>query len=226
MYTLLEKSILNLLFNPFLKNYGLVDMCFNQRSDISVLKGRPLKLVDKFIYLVSSVLSTETDINTRLAKAWTAVVVSILLYACTTWTLTKRMEKKLDGNYTRMLWAIPNESWKQHPTKQQLYGHLPLIKKTIQVRRTKRAEHCWRNKDELISDILLWTPSHERAKAERPTRTYIQQLYVDIEYSLEDFQTVERGGERGSGRSVLAAWYDDNDSKIELNFINRLINVS
>ena len=37
-----------------------------------------------------------------------AAVVSILLYACTTWTLTKRVEKKLDGNYTGMLRAILN----------------------------------------------------------------------------------------------------------------------
>ena len=37
-------------------------------------------------------------------------VVSILLYGCTTWTQTKRMEKKLDGNYTRMLRTILNKS--------------------------------------------------------------------------------------------------------------------
>ena len=43
-----------------------------------------------------------------------ATVVSILLYGYTTWTLTKRLEK-LDGNYTRMLWAILNKSWRQHP---------------------------------------------------------------------------------------------------------------
>ena len=88
-----------------------------------------------------------------------AAVVSIQLYGCTTWKLTKCMEKKLDGNYTRMLQAIFNKSWRQHPTKQQLYGHLPSITKTIQVRRTRHAGHCWRSKDELIIDVLLWTPS-------------------------------------------------------------------
>ena len=62
-----------------------------------------------------------------------AAVTSILLYGCTTWTLTKRLEKKLDGNYTRMLRAILNKSWQQHPTRHQLYGHLPPITKTIQV---------------------------------------------------------------------------------------------
>ena len=73
-------------------------MCFNKRGDISTLNDRSLKLVDKFIDLGSSVSSTENDINTRLAKAWTAIdnlsviwkfffqaaVVSILLYGFTT----------------------------------------------------------------------------------------------------------------------------------------------
>ena len=48
-------------------------MGFNQRGDISTLKGGPLKLVDKFTYLRSSVSSTEKDINTWLAKTWTAI---------------------------------------------------------------------------------------------------------------------------------------------------------
>ena len=93
-----------------------------------------------------------------------AAVVSILLYGCTTWTLTKRLEKKLDGNYTRMLRSILNRSWRQHPTRHQLYGHLLPITKTIQVRRTRHARHCWRSRDELISDVLLWTPTYAAQK--------------------------------------------------------------
>ena len=171
--------------------------------------GTPLKLVDKFTYLGSSVESTEKDIETRLTKAWTAInrlstiwksdltdkmkrsffqaaVTSILLYGCTTWTLTKRLEKKLDSNYTRMLRAILNKSWQQHPTRHQLYGHLPPITKTIQVRRTRHAGHCWRSRDELIRDVLLWIPTHGRAKAGRPARTYIQQLCEDTGCCPED----------------------------------------
>ena len=135
-------------------------MCYNHTGDISTLDGIFLKLVDKFTYLGSSVSSTEKDIDTWLTKAWTtidkisiiwksdltdkmkrsffqAAVVSILLYGCTTWTLTKRLEKKLDGNYSRILRAILN--------KHKLYGHLPLITKTIQARRTRHAGHCWRS---------------------------------------------------------------------------------
>ena len=135
-------------------------MCFNQTDDISTLNGTSLKLIDRFTFLGSSVSSTEKDIDMQLTKAWTAIdklliiwksdltdkmkrsffqaaVVSILLYVCTTWTLTKRLEKKLDGNYTRMLRAILNKSWWRHPTK-----HLPPITKTIQIRRTRHVGHC------------------------------------------------------------------------------------
>ena len=85
-----------------------------------------------------------------------------------------------------MLRAILNKSWRQHPTRHQLYGHLPPITKTIKVRRTRHAGHCWRSRDELISDVLLWTPTYGRAKAVRPARTYIQQLCEDTRCSPED----------------------------------------
>ena len=184
-------------------------MCYNQTGDLSTLDRNSLKLVDKLTYLGSSVSSTEKDIDTRITKTWTAIdrlsiiwksdltdkmkrsffqaaVVSILLCGCTTWTLTKRLKKTLDGNYTRMLRAILNKSWRQHPTRYQLYGHLTPITKTLQVRRTRHAGHCWRSKDELISDVLLWTPAYGQAKAGRPARTYIQQLCEDTGYSPED----------------------------------------
>ena len=115
-----------------------------------------------------------------------AAVLSILLYGCTTWTLTKRLEKTLDGNYTRMLPAILNKSWRPHPTRHQLYGHLPPVTKTIQARRTRHAGHCLRSRGELISDVLLWNPTYGRAKAGRPARTYIQQLREDTGCSTED----------------------------------------
>ena len=85
-----------------------------------------------------------------------------------------------------MLRAILNKSWRQHPIRHQLYGHLPPITKTIPVRRTRHAGHCRRSRDELIRDVLLWTPTHGRAKAGRPARTYIQQLCEDTGCCLED----------------------------------------
>ena len=88
--------------------------------------------------------------------------------------------------YTKMLRAILNKSWQQHHTRHQLHSHLPPIMKTIQARQTRHARHCWRSKDELISDVLLWTPAYGQAKAGQPARTYIQQLCEDTGCSPED----------------------------------------
>ena len=115
-----------------------------------------------------------------------AAIVSIPLYGCTTWTLTKRLEKKLDGNYIRMLRAILNQSWRQHPTKHQLYGHLPPITKTIQVRRTRHAGHCSRSRDELISDVLQWSPHIWPSKSRMTSYNIIKQLCEDTGFSPED----------------------------------------
>ena len=148
----------------------------------------------KLTNLERSVISTDNDNSTWLVKAWKAidwlsvicksdllgkikpsffhaVVVPILLYGCTPLTLTKRKEKKLDGNYTRILRPVLYKSWRQHPTKQQRYDHLPPIRKTIQIRQKRHAGHSWRCKNKLMVGFLLWTPSHGRVSVSRPART-------------------------------------------------------
>ena len=121
--------------------------------------------------------------------------MSILLYGC-----TKRLEEKLDGNNTRLLRAILKRSWRQHSTKQQLYGHLPPIMKTIRVRWTRHAGHCWRSMNKLISHVLQWAPSHGRVKAGQPARTYIQQLCEDTGRSPEDLPDAMNDRERWQER--------------------------
>ena len=126
---------------------------------------------------------------THIGNVWNKIWQRLCRYCymdATTWALTKRLERRLDGNYTRMLRAVLNKSWRQHPTRLQLYGHLPPITKTIQVRRTRHAGHCWRSKDELISDVFLWTPTHGCARVGRPVRAYIQQLCEDTGCNFED----------------------------------------
>ena len=123
-------------------------VCYKQNGEIKDLKGTALKEVEYFTYLGSNISSTEKDVMIRIAKAWSAlnrfrtiwksslpdntkrtffraVVESVLIYGSTAWTLTKHLEDKLDGTYTRMLRAILNKSWKQHPTNDQLYGNIP-----------------------------------------------------------------------------------------------------
>ena len=93
-------------------------------------------------------------------------------YGCTTWTLTKRLEKKLDGNYTRMLRAILNKSWRQPPhetptvrppashhenyTGQTSQTHQTLLEKQRRARkwRTTMDLHIWPSKSRTTSPNL------------------------------------------------------------------------
>ena len=104
-----------------------------------------------------------TQHNTTLkGNFFIAVLDSILLYGSKALTLTKKHEKKLDGTYTIMLRAILalNISWKENPTKIRLYGNIPLLTRTLRIRRTRFLGHYYRNKEEIIKDIILWMPNH------------------------------------------------------------------
>ena len=128
--------------------------------------------------------------------------VSILLYGCTTWMLTKHIEEKLDEKHTRTLRAILNKSWKQYPRKQQLYYQLPPISKTSQVKRTRHARHNWRSKKKKLRDVLLCTPTNGRASV--LTRNYLHRLCTDTGCSLDDLPGAmddRDGWERMGGNS-------------------------
>ena len=150
--------------------------------DFFTRNGGYLKSVDKFTYLSSSFSSTENYISMRQQKTWTAIdrlsfilisdrcdrqkrnffqvaAVPILLYGCIKWTLTKRIEKKLSGNCTRMLRAILNRFWKHYPTKQLLCGHLPPIPKTIKISQTRTLLEIQRRTRKWNFPTLCWPTS-------------------------------------------------------------------
>ena len=77
-------------------------MCFKWEGTISMLSGRPIKLADKFTHLSSNLLSTESY-ETGFLPSCGCVSTTVWMHY---------MEKKLDGNYKRMLHTILNISWK------------------------------------------------------------------------------------------------------------------
>ena len=188
-------------------------------------------------WLVDWILWHNNDIiDTQLTKAWTAIdrlsiiwksdltdkmkrsffqasVVSILLYGCTTWTQTKRL-KKLDGNYTRMLWAILNKFWWQHPTRHQLYGHLPPITKTILLDELDMQDTAG---EAGASSWVKYSygPPHMAEQKQDDQLTHAYNSYMRIrdvaQKTCQRRWTIGRSGERGSGISVLAARHDDDD---------------
>ena len=154
---------------------------------------------------MTSVESTEKDIETRLAKAWTAINrlsiiwksdltdkmkrkflpgsghIDTAIWLPLRWTLTKRLEeKKLDGNYTRMLRAILNKSWQQHPTRHQLYGHLPLSRKLFKLDEPDMQDTAGKAGDELIRDVLLWTPHNMAVQKQDDQHEHTFSSYVRI----------------------------------------------
>ena len=161
-----------------------------------------MKLLDQFAYHVNNIPSNESDVNTNIGEAWIAVdtlsiiwksnffdkikrdffqneFLSVIRYGCT-------MMKKLDGNYTRMLGVAMNKSKKQHSTKHQLYGFLPLISQAIRIRQTRHdTGHSWRSKDALINDIILCISTHWHASVNRQAKIYMHKLCADTGYNLE-----------------------------------------
>jgi len=106
--------------------------------------------------------------STKL-KVFKTCVETILLYGSESWTLTKTLSKKIDGNYTRLLRAALNISWKRHMTNKQLYGGMPYISKVIRNRRLALAGHVMRH-EEVANMVLLWQPDAKR-RSGRPTLT-------------------------------------------------------
>ena len=170
-------------------------MCFNQTgADLISRSGDKIDKEDDFLYLGSWVDTTERDLSVRIAKAWVAsnklekiwksnldrklkvnffrmTVESVLLYGSECWTLTKQQAKKLDGCYTRLLRAATNVSWRQRLTNKVLYGDLPSVSQTVQQRRLRFAGHCYRAKQECVSSVILWEPTHGKRSVGRPAKT-------------------------------------------------------
>ena len=111
----------------------------------------------------------------------------------------------MDANETSGEKAMTQECCEQYWTNPVAVRQPNTITKTIQVRRTRYPGHCWRSWDELISNILLCTPSHGRAKTGRPASTYIKQFGADTGWSLENLpRTMDhRDGCGGSVSDIM-----------------------
>ena len=114
-----------------------------------------------------------------------AAVVSILLYRCNTWTLTKRLKKKqLDGNYTRMLRAILNDPGGNTPQVTSCTATCLLSRKLYKLDEPDTQDTAVEARTN--SSVMYSYGPRIRPKAGRPARTYIQQLCEDTGCSPED----------------------------------------
>ena len=82
-------------------------------------------------------------------------------------------EKQLDGCFTWLLRADLNISLRDHISNKELYGDLPPISTSLQICRLKFIAHCWRSKNETVSQLLLWDPKPGSPSRERPATIFI-----------------------------------------------------
>ena len=71
--------------------------------------------------------------------------------------------------------------------------------------KTRFAGHCYRGKDEVVSDLILWTPKHVKAKVRRPSKTHTKQLTEDADCQIEDLPRAMEDIEYWRGR-VNMVW--------------------
>ena len=171
------------------------------QQEIHTVDGNAIEQVDDFLYL-GSYTDTTADILRRKGLAWSAInsldriwrskihnttkirifkmaIESVLLYSCESWSLTKSLEKSLDGTYTRMLRRVQNISWRDHVSNCTLYGKLKPISSIIRQRRLKLAGHVSRH-NEPATQVLLWEPDDARRKVGRPRKTLKSVIEDDV----------------------------------------------
>ena len=126
------------------------------------------------------------------------------MYGAESWTLTKKLERKINGCYTRLLRMVLNVHWSQHLTNVELYGNIPIVSDKIKERRLKLAGHCVRHTEEMASKLILWEPVHGRSRRGRPPISYIDTLKKDTELdSVTEIRTamMDRNTWRGYVKS-------------------------
>lgn len=186
-------------------------MMFNTVGTLTTITGEPIENKQDFKYLGAWISSTSKEFNVRKGCAWSALnkldklwksslprhlkieffkatVESVLLYGAESWTLTKTLEKSLNGCYTRLLRHALNIKWQQRMTNKELYKDLPPISEVVRTRRLKFAGHCYRA-DECAADVLFWDPKHGKRGRGRPAITYIDNLVEDTGLQVPEIRS-------------------------------------
>ena len=178
-----------LCLNPKKTKFMLVNS--NDPTPLTTSDGSIIERVDDFTYL-GGLTNTANEINVKLGKAWGAINALtkvwkspvkketkinvfrqtaewILLYGSDSWTMTKTLERFLDGKYTKMLRVVCNVPPTTRISNKDLYGNIPPISTTIRKRRLALAGHVAR-REEPASQLLMWSPDSKR-KTGRPSTT-------------------------------------------------------
>ena len=190
-------------------------------SELKSLNNVNIKRVEDFKYLGSHIADSQKDFKIRKALAWDAcnkldtiwqsnitsslkvqtfrtLIEPVFLYGSETWTLSTRLEKRLDGCYTNLLRRVQNISWREHATLDRIYRGLTPISLRLKQRRLQFAGHCHRATQEIIPSLLLWRPVGSVVSRKL---TYPEVIARDTGLEIQDLSTVME--DRGVWREIV-----------------------
>ena len=75
-----------------------------------------------------------------------------------------------------MLRVVKSVTWRQRITNELPYAGLPRISTTIREKPLRFSGHCWRSKNEIVSDLVLWERKHGKRSIGVQARTLIDVL--------------------------------------------------
>jgi hypothetical protein len=197
------------------------------------LKAGQIAPVEDFKYLGSWIMNSSKDISVRIALAWVAakklnrvwkshldrklkvsffqhVIQAILLYGCESWSLTKTLNRRLDGAYTRLLRFALDIPWQDHIKNAVIYDKLPKISNVIRQRRLRYAGHCMRSKQR-VSQLVLWEKSGTFRRGGHLVKSYPKVIYEDlistglISTELEIYQIHELAQDREHWKHLVSS---------------------
>ena len=115
----------------------------------------------------------------RNVSLWQLCIKSVLLYGLEAWTLTKSLEKQLNGCYTRLLRMVFIVHWKEHVTNEKLCGTMTRVTDKIQERRMRFAGHNIREAGTPLSKLIPWEATHGCSSRGQPALSCVEVLKLD-----------------------------------------------
>ena len=211
----LQKLIDNLIYFSDGANLSvntLKTKIMSNRSDANiVVNGTPLEVVPHYKYLGSYVNPESTldkELNVRIGKAWgqfnklekvwnsgasittkmriyQTSIRSTMTYACETWALSAKQEKKLDATDRKIIRRILKVRWFKKQTNEELYRITKLrpLSSFITKMRLKWLGHVLRFEDNnVVKQLLFWQPNGSNRPVGRPIFRFSDTIRKDAQF--------------------------------------------
>ena len=153
----------------------------------------------------------------RMIFHWSCVRISItvcLHHQCSNWTHIVKARWGLYKNTACFsAWIVEVAP----------HSHLLSLSQKITVSWSKLAGHCWKSKDQIISDVFVRTPTHVHISTRWLAKAYILQLFMETGCSQENLPKAT--GDRDGWRENQEILCYQNDFMILKQFISFVQNL-